>query len=361
MSETPHAPQRSTLRTVLCAVAALVASGCQDLVAPLAPDVPDQPVAAANPAGSLVVLSVRGLQPYPGSGENYSRAFAVNDAGLVVGESSVGSVEHAMVWEGGFYPTDLGTLGGTYSSAKGINNSSTIVGGANTAGGELHAAMWVKVDGAWQIFDLGTLEDGWSAFAHSVADDGTVVGIGSTSTGQHGFMWRNGVMTDLGPQVGQALAVNDLGQVVGRGDQGALAHAVLWSETGGLTDLFVVGEATDINGSGEVAGHTLSPSSPSPSAFLWTPQKGRRALGTLGGSKSRAFAINRTGVIVGESDDVAGQSHAFAWSKGKMLDLGVLPGYTASGATAINGGNTVVGYSFLGGLNESRATVWTLK
>ena len=363
MSVTQHALQRSTLRTVLCALATLIASGCQDLAAPLAPDVPDHPLAAANPSGSLVVLSVQGLQPYPGSGLNYGRAFGVNDAGLVVGESAVGAAPfsqlHAVVWEGGFYPTDLGTLGGNFSSAKAINNSSTIVGVSTTATDNLHAAMWVKVDGAWQILDLGTLAGGTTAGATAISDDGTVVGSGDTPTGPHGFMWRNGVMADIGPAVSQALGVNDLGQVVGVGDLAA-NHAVVWSETGGLTDLMVTGQASDINGSGEVVGYTVSPSSPNPSAFLWTPQKARRPLGTLGGSDSYAYAINRTGVIVGLSDIATGQRHAFAWSKGKMLDLGVLPGYTGSAATAINDANQVIGISETG-TGEYRATVWTLK
>ena len=363
MSVIPHVTQRSILRTALCTLATLVALGCQDVAAPLAPDVSDHPLDAATPAGSLVVVSVQGLQPYPSSGLNYGKAFGVNDAGLVVGESFVGVAPalniHAMVWEGGFYPTDLGTLGGTFSSAKAINNSSTIVGASTTATDNVHAAMWVKVDGAWQIFDLGALEGGTTSGATAISDDGTVVGSGDTPAGFHGFLWRNGVMTDIGPTVSQAIGVNDLEQVVGRGDL-ALDHAVLWSETGGLTDLLVAGEARDINGSGEVVGYFV-PSGGSPNAFLWTGQKGLRPLGTLGGSESFAHAISRTGVVAGQSDVAAGSSHAFAWSKGKMLDLGVLPGYTSSVATAINDANKVVGISSLGQFDDTRATVWTLK
>ena len=363
MSVPPHAPQRSTRRTVLCALATLVLSGCQDLAAPLAPVVPDQPVAAANPSGSLVVKSVQGLQPYPGSDLNYGKAFGVNDAGLVAGESIVGMSPiahvHAMVWEGGFYPTDLGTMGGTYSSAKAINNSSTIVGESSSAAGDRHAVMWVKVDGTWQIFDLGKVENSDFTSATDIADDGTVVGYGSTPTGVRSFIWRNGVMSDFGPEVSRAFGVNDLGQVVGMGDV-ALQHAVLWSESGGITDLGAVGFADDINGSGEVAGYYV-PSPGIAGAFLWTAQKGLRPLGSLGGTDSYAYAINRTGVIVGQSDIAAGPSHAFAWSKGKMLDLGVLPGYTRSAALAINDGSKVVGTSGTENDGEFRATVWTLK
>ena len=68
-------------------------------------------------------------------------------------------------------------------------------------------------------------------------------------------------------------------------------------------------------------------------------------LGTLGGSSSRATAINDKGQVIGESataGDLA--THAFLYSNGIMNDLGTLGG-TYSRATAINKKGQVVGAS----------------
>ena len=51
---------------------------------------------------------------------------------------------HAFVWDGA-QKTDLGTLGGSFSSAYGINDQGDIVGYAMDAFGRNHAVEWVPV------------------------------------------------------------------------------------------------------------------------------------------------------------------------------------------------------------------------
>lgn len=67
-------------------------------------------------------------------------------------------------------------------------------------------------------------------------------------------------------------------------------------------------------------------------------------LGTLpGGITSSARDINEAGNIVGSSETLSGETHAFFLFGGVMSDIGVLPGGDTSRATGINDLNQVVG------------------
>ena len=68
-------------------------------------------------------------------------------------------------------------------------------------------------------------------------------------------------------------------------------------------------------------------------------------LGTLGGSRSYASAINDSGQVVGSSNLAGDQNNrAFLYKDGKMTDLGTLGG-TSSEAKGINISGQVVGWS----------------
>jgi probable HAF family extracellular repeat protein len=67
-------------------------------------------------------------------------------------------------------------------------------------------------------------------------------------------------------------------------------------------------------------------------------------LGVLpGGSASVATAINANGQIAGFSDVSGGDSHAFLYSAGTLSDLGTLPDGTYADAAALNDSGQVVG------------------
>lgn len=69
-------------------------------------------------------------------------------------------------------------------------------------------------------------------------------------------------------------------------------------------------------------------------------------LGTLGGLSSYAQAINRLGTVVGYSNTLSGDVHAFRWSAGEgMVDLGTLPGDAASAAVSVLHSGTILGWS----------------
>src|SRR5215471_1721797 len=129
-----------------------------------------------------------------------------------------------------FTVIDLGTLGGTFSLAGGINNRGSVTGNSTLPGDTaVHAFLWQK----GVMTDLGTLggPNSFASFPPSESDK--VGGASETSTpdplgedfcgfGTHliclPFLWQKGVMTPLptlGGNNGIADEVNSRGQVVG--------------------------------------------------------------------------------------------------------------------------------------------------
>jgi probable HAF family extracellular repeat protein len=85
--------------------------------------------------------------------------------------------------------TDLGTLGGTDSSAMGINASGQVVGFSDTAGDAAqHAFLY---DGSAMI-DLNTLIDpasDWTlSYARGINDAGQIVGYGTHNGNESAFL-----------------------------------------------------------------------------------------------------------------------------------------------------------------------------
>lgn len=197
-----------------------------------------------------------------------SRAVAVNNADQVAGTGSwpVGEEFRGWVFSQGVLRM-IGTFGGDFSEAYAINNAGQVVGLAalvafRSPRGDHHAFLYR--DRVLQ--DLGTLGDGVSSRANDINDAGQIVGASEyaynpdTSGPIHPFLYQNRLMRDLGTLGGpnaEAYGINNAGAVVGYSDlaDGMTAHAFLY-ENGKMRDLhrltrmpqgwLLVG-ATDIN------------------------------------------------------------------------------------------------------------------
>jgi probable HAF family extracellular repeat protein len=286
----------------------------------------------------------------PGLG-SFSFPYWINDRGDAVGSSTNGLVDpltgypqlRGVLWKNGKI-FDLGTLGGTVSSANAINNRGDVAGGSLNAvpdadsaalfylppfpvATQVRAVLWR--DGV--MHDLGTLGTGKNAIAQYVNNPGQVAGVSATNTSadsatgnlaQHPFFWDDGKLVDigtLGGTLGAPWSMNDHGLVVGNssfaGDQ--IFHAFVWDKKDGLKDL------------GTLPGQTYS-------VAQW---------------------INDEGEIVGNADFFGG-GHAILWKNGKMIDLGLLPGDCGSEALVINSKSQIIGNSTPDCSSDGAAVLW---
>jgi probable HAF family extracellular repeat protein len=272
--------------------------------------------------------------------------------------------------------TDLGTLGGTFSQAFGVNNKGSVVGFATLPGDTaLHAFLWRE----GLMIDLGTLR-GAAPPAYSqpfsVNESDEVVGFSETSDpdplGENfcgdslvclPFLWQGGVMTPLptlGGNNGQAGTINNRGQVVGTAEnsipdptcavpQVLQFKPVIW-EKSQARELPTVGGDPEglggpINDNGRAVGVTFNCSGSSGHAVLWH-NGAATDMGTLGDLGLAPSDINNKGQVVGTAGDPSGAIQlAFLWQNGVASSLGTLPGDVQSHSNSINDKGQVEGQS----------------
>lgn len=304
-------------------------------------------------------------------GFGFSMAYAINDAGVAVGETDRTEANvpfmglHAVRWDSAGTPTFLASLGansnGSGSRAFAINQTGVATGYSEkqVAGASLgqRAVRW---DSAGGVTELGVIDVRPSGFSSAVADDlndaGTVVGsaerylTGLQSLGYRAVRWNAG-----------GTAATELGHL------------------GTSNDGFTNSTARAVNESGTAAGIA--------DKYVAGVERGRRAvrwdsastaaveldhLGTIPGGYTiaDAYDINDAGTVVGSAEKyVAGVSkgnRAVRWDAGgtaatELPSLSVNADGTAGGiARAVNAAGAVVGASSrnFGSVDKSRATFW---
>jgi probable HAF family extracellular repeat protein len=102
----------------------------------------------------------------------------VNDVGDYAGQQQGASGAIHAIYVRASTVVDLGTLGGSSSSARGLNNVGTVVGGALTENDEHHHAF-VYADGVMHDLNTRISADGWElVHALAINDRGQIIAMG---------------------------------------------------------------------------------------------------------------------------------------------------------------------------------------
>jgi len=234
---------------------------------------------------------------------------------------------------------------------------------------------------SYKLILLPAVESNSATVAIDVNETGEVLGYDTTRDpfNPRAFVWsRRAGYIDIpieqlaeqfGVQPGRSVVakINNKGEVAGyllyNPSQERYAGSIpfLWSADRGFQQILnppmpdVLAQARAVNDGGQVAGDIDL------HAFRWSEQGGLQALGALGqsGSQSSARGINNIGSVVGMAiaPTQPGAWHAFLWrANSGMRDLGTLPGYANSDATAVSDRGQIVGYSYDPG---RRAFIWS--
>ncbi len=276
--------------------------------------------------------------------DGFAIPHAINDRGHVVGEIYSPGHTRAFFWRDGKL-VDL-NVGGVESAAFDVNNQDAVVGYRTNERNEPRAFLWQN----GRTTDLGVLPGGWVSTATAINDRGLVVGSSNVADnyGEHAFLWRNGVMSDLSnePYSG-ARDINDAGQVVGSNGAGA---CYWWH---GQTKQLPAGAfvATGNNAFGAITGiHYVSGGLQS--GFVWLPW-GQYIAIPKPPSTDPAWDF-LTPESINDRMQVVGSSHlgAWVWEHGQVT---ILPSdSTDAWAFDINERGDITG------LGSSRhAVIWT--
>jgi probable HAF family extracellular repeat protein len=305
-------------------------------------------VSAQTPAYTILGLGNYGTDTL---GHSSSTAIAVNNAGQVLGSSSVFDSSHTAKGSDAFLYSisPLQHLGSFGTNSAGVNGDTPIA-----------------------------LNDAGQVAGNAVAYDSAHTRLSNVA-----FLYSNGALTTLGSfgadkngrGVSAAAGLNDSGQVAGTStvyDATGVSKgsaAFLWSK-GTLTNLgnfgtdptgFGSSTAKALNSSGQVVGsstvYDATGVNKGSAAFLWSngTLTNLGSFGTDNSGKGNSFAvgINNSGMVIGDSDRYVNGHYtatdAFLSANGVLTDLGNFgtdpTGHGSSIPVAVNAAGQVAGAS----------------
>jgi probable HAF family extracellular repeat protein len=245
--------------------------------------------------------------------------------------------------------TELPTAGSMNTYGYGINDNGSVVGSLEGVHGFLYANGITS--------DLGTL--GGQCHAFGVNNANQVVGESEISVDGdfHAFVYSAGTMHDLGTLGGplsQAYGINNLGQIVGTAQDGPDTYRAFLYAGGVMTPIGVPGRPTaawEINDHGQITCTSPVNSGTGEHAFLYS-NGSLHDLGTFGGDYSYPDGINNNGQVVGYAtvpDNTA--NHAFLYSGGTLFDLNSLVNTNSLGtylteAKGINDSGQIIAFGW---------------
>ena len=192
-------------------------------------------------------------QVYPNAG--YVEAIGINDRSQIVGIYSDATIEgfHAFVlWRGSVRDVE-GPPDALHVFANLINDRGQIIGAAYDFAGNY--STFLNDHGTVEVFDP-SFEPG------GINNAGTVSGRHVTADGVRAALWKDGVITPIGPLFSSGGGINDRGQVIGYMSSNVAARAFVW-ERGRLTQLPALRAdqtyswALGINNAGRIVGETV--------------------------------------------------------------------------------------------------------
>jgi probable HAF family extracellular repeat protein len=273
----------------------------------------------AIPASTWLVTSTTRLN-IGTLGGAATKGLAMNDAGHIVGESQTASgALHAFLWDGTMH--NLGVLGSDLESLAFRINNADQVAGWGPIGDAFHAHAFVYSGGALQA--IGSLGGDFTQ-ALGINDLGQVTGVSTLSDGaQRAFLWNGTTISDIGdaPAGGKnpvGRFINHAGQVAGSYNDAGGLISTFFFDGSTLRDIGNLGgqfpdrtRVRGLNDAGLVVGEaaTVATGGGDFHAFLWDGT----TLLDLAGTISRGDAVNESGQVAGFML-VNGQGDATVWT-----------------------------------------------